>query len=138
MDLNKAQNKIRNAYITGIVISALLVATTLRSYVIGVPLAKVFMPYVAIVSTSVLTYGIYKRSRACTVTQFIGYLMVFVMALIALRREGINDNLSSFMETIGVIQLIIFLVSLYFVFEGIRGTFVYHKLIKSKTQSCLQ
>lgn len=138
MDLNKAQNKIRNAYITGIVISALLVAITLRSYVIGVPLAKVFMPYVAIVSTSVLTYGIYKRSRACTVAQFIGYLMVFVMALIALRREGINDNLSSFMKTIGVIQLIIFLVSLYFVFEGIRGTFVYHKLIKSKTQSCLQ
>ncbi|MFQ5685303.1 MAG: hypothetical protein ACE5GV_01455 [Candidatus Scalindua sp.] len=131
MDLNKAQKKIRNAYITGIVISALLVATTLRSYVIGAPLVDVFAPYIAIVGTSALTYGIYKRSCVCTVIQFIGYLAFFMVILITLRMEGTNDNLNSFIVTIGVIQLIVSLVSLYFVFEGIRGTFTHHKLTKN-------
>jgi len=61
-----------------------------------------------------MAYGIYKKSRLCAVLMFEYFLFSKVL----------NISLSSQLNAVGLMIGIFFL---YFMFQGIRGTYAYHK-----------
>jgi len=65
-----------------------------------------------------LAFGIYKKCRVCAVIMFAYFLI-----------NQLNISLSAVMIT----NIPLALVFLYYFFQGIRGTFYYHKLIDEKT-----
>ena len=64
-----------------------------------------------------LTYGIYKNSRICAVTMLIYFLSNKIYLAVTLKQAP------SFLAY----------VFIYFFFQGVRGTFAYHRLVQEKS-----
>jgi asparagine N-glycosylation enzyme membrane subunit Stt3 len=110
MNQEEAEKAIRNAWIAGIISG---VVTLLAIFFLaGFDLFNLID--VALIFG--LTFGIYKKSRAAAVIMLIYY----TISQILFRLE--QGTMSGIFLT---------LVFLYFYFQGIRGTFAYHKLIKA-------
>lgn len=64
-----------------------------------------------------LTYGIYKNSRTCAVIMLIYFLFSKIYMAVTLKQAP------SFLAYIFI----------YFFFQGVRGTFAYHRLMQEKS-----
>lgn len=114
MNIEKANRAIRDAWIAGIISAIINLVVSLGRFggqdIRG--LVDVFL-------ISGLTFGIYKKSRICALAMFV----YFVINKVILISEG---NMPT---NWGIMWVILFG---YIFFQGIRGTFVYHKIIKGK------
>jgi len=77
-----------------------------------------------------LTFGTYKRSRVCAVIMFIGWILLVAEKGIALVMGPIENKNLLLILTLAIVGIPFVGILAYFFFQGIRGTFVYHKLIK--------
>ncbi len=115
MDINKANTLIKEAWIVGVVLGGFnLFASFFGWY--GSNLWNLID--VAIVFG--LSFGIYKKSRTCALAMFIYLLINKIMML----SEGT-------LQSSGFLWAILFG---YAFFQGIRGTFAYHKIIRTLKQ----
>jgi serine/threonine-protein kinase len=107
--------KIKNAWVAGAVSSVVTLVMTLRAIAgNSVGGADVWwLTDVALIAG--LTFGIYRKSRACAV-------LMFVYFLISKGVQFAGGNIPVF----GVLLAIFFLV---FYFQGIQGTFAYRKAL---------
>ncbi len=118
MNLEKAQKLIRNAWIAGIVSGT----GTIIMMLIG--MASKDIGYFTIVDVLLfygLSFGIYKRSRACAIAM----VVYFIFGKIDFIIRRLEDVMGS---THGMIFTSVAIAFLYFYSQGVRGTFVYHKL----------
>jgi hypothetical protein len=120
-DIDKANNRIKIAYIGGF-ISALL---TLVVYIVRNDLAYMLDVIIALS----LTFGIYKKSRTCAVILIIYFTGFKVFQLYEAVLKG---NKATIIIIMGIIVASIFI---YCFVQGIRGTFAYHKLVKEEQGS---
>ena len=107
--------KIRNAWVAGLISAGVTLVVTLFA-IFGVSL----MGYTAwelldVVLILGLTFGIYKRSRVCAIVM----LVYFVISKIILISEGVKTN--------GLVTGVIFF---YYYWQGVSGTFAYHRYTK--------
>jgi serine/threonine-protein kinase len=113
------RKKIRNAWIAAIVSGSLTLLVTLVA-MSGSPIFG-FSAWMLIDVALIfgLAFGIYKKSRTCATV----LLVYFIISQILLRIET--------GQTSGLFMSIIFI---YFYWQGVSGTFAYHKL-KNYTQA---
>ncbi|MEE9399925.1 MAG: PH domain-containing protein [Dehalococcoidales bacterium] len=113
MDKDEANNAIKSAWIAGIIVGVIiLVVSLIPNTLFGLEgLIEVFIYFS-------LSFGVYKKSRACAVIFFIYFVSFKIFQLIALAdwKPGL-----------------LALVISFFLFQGIRGTFAYHRIIKAET-----
>ncbi|MBI5188679.1 MAG: hypothetical protein HZA07_06380 [Nitrospirae bacterium] len=114
MDIEKAEKAIRSAYIAGIISGVITLIVTLAA-IGGVSIMGFdIWNFLDVFFIFGLTYGIYKKSRACAITMFvyfIGSKLLFFSEL------GLSAG--------GLFGAILFG---YFFLQGIRGTLAYHSL----------
>ena len=122
-DLNKAQKKIRNACIAGIVPGAFFLFIVIVSSTINTHFSILIL---AIAVSFGLPFGVYKGSTTCAIILFMWNICVIVFVLM-LTYDIIRQGISSVYIGVGCVSFVL----LYFTFEGIRGTFTnsYHKSI---------
>ena len=114
-DLDKAENKIRKAYILGFVYATLFLVFSF----VKKPIQPDLIVTIGAVLLYGLSFGIYKRYRTCSIIMFIYDSFGFFLVMSA----GVMKGL------IFVIVIVsIKTAMLYIFFEGIRGTLTYHKL----------
>ena len=125
MDIEKANKAIKNAYIGGIGWGILILIFTLSNFA-PLDLLGAFVIFG-------LAFGIYKRSRICAVLMLILWILLVVDRGEVLVKVPIESkNLFSIL-TLAIVGIPFVGVLAYFFFQGIRGTIVYHKLIKVGT-----
>ncbi len=124
-DLNKALKKISNACILGLVPAGCFCfffivmpsisgnITNLESFFLAFPITAVLC---------VLPFGVYKRSRFCAIVMFM-LIVIVVACLFFFVCEISEDN------CVNIVAGCVSFTLLYFAFDGIRGTFTYHKLL---------
>jgi len=122
MDIKKANKAIKNAYICGIGWGLLILIFTMPNFV-PLDLLGAFVIFG-------LTFGTYKRSRVCAVIMFIGWILLVAEKGIALVMGPIENKNLLLILTLAIVGIPFVGILAYFFFQGIRGTFVYHKLIK--------
>lgn len=115
MDKDEANNAIKSAWIAGIIVGVIILAVSL---IPNTPfglwgLIEAFIYFS-------LTFGVYKKNRACAVIFFIYFVSFKIFQLIALGEWKP-----------GLLALVISI----FLFQGIRGTFAYHKIAKAELMS---
>jgi hypothetical protein len=76
-----------------------------------------------------LSFGIYKRSRACAIAM----VVYFIFAKIDFITRRLEDVVIG--STHGMIFTSVAITILYFYSQGVRGTIVYHKLTKNEQES---
>jgi hypothetical protein len=108
--------KIRIAWIAGVISTSLTLVITVLAMTGVRMLGFSAFQLIDVALMAGLTFGIYKKSRACAVAMFV----YFVLSKIVLLR---------FLGAFGIIQAIAFL---YFYGLGMVGTFQYHKLNPGK------
>ncbi|WP_375328730.1 hypothetical protein [Microcystis sp. BLCC-F210] len=108
LGLKKANNQIKTAWITGTISG---VMTLLGTLFLNIPDL-----FIDVVLTFGLSFGIYKKSRICAVIMF-GY---FIFSKILLWEILKGDPLG----------LIVSIAFIYFFWQGVQGTFAYHKITK--------
>ncbi len=122
MDLKKTQKHIRNAWIAGIFSGTGAIIMLLTK---NMPKEALYFAIVNVLLFYGLSFGVYKRSRACAIVIVVYYLFAKIILIITWSSEDVTN-------------LIIFtslaIAFLYFYSQGVRGTFVYHKLTKEKTR----
>jgi serine/threonine-protein kinase len=119
MTIEEANSGIRDAWVAGVIsIGATMIITL--SYITGLGngigwgnIDQVTLLDMAI--TAVLSFGIYKKSRACAILLFVYFIYMRIIM------PWMDENV-----LIGVPFTLIFL---YFIGKGVRGTIVYHKLV---------
>ena len=123
MDLNNAEKKIRNAWIASLILIVyfLYLMAGMLALINKEGIAKVMIVVLIITIISFgLTFGIYKKNKICTISMFV--CVIFFVAIEVLIQSQHLEDLRLFMAvSCGM---------LYYIFEGIRGTFTYHKLKK--------
>ena len=100
---------------------------TIKGDLTGEHILAVLVSLVYIYVASGLIFGTYKRSRICVTAMFILLTMAFANAMYNMCQEVLTTK----EPPNDMIIIVPFIVVLYFIFEGIRGTFAYHKLIKN-------
>ncbi|WP_019500964.1 serine/threonine-protein kinase [Pseudanabaena sp. PCC 6802] len=121
LTLDKAQTAIRNGAIAGAVQGALLVVITLASLGSSISarsannLAGNLIDILLIFG---LAFGVYQKNRICAVALFAYFVFGKLLQL--------------FTNQLPIAALILALVFGYFYFEGMRGTFSYYKLTRSR------
>lgn len=120
-ELQKAEKKIRNAWIAAFVSAGITLIIILLSLG-GNELIKGINAWgiVDVIFASGLAFGIMKKSRACAVILFIYFIINKIYLWV------LAGNVSGWW---------IALLFLFFFFEGIEGTFYYHKLSENKKSS---
>ena len=108
LGLKKANNQIKPAWITGTIVGVVTLLVTLF-------LNNPYM-FIDVVLTFGLSFGIYKKSRICAVIM-LGY---YIASRILLWEVLKGDPLS----------LILSIAFIYFFWQGVQGTFAYHKITK--------
>jgi hypothetical protein len=108
LGLKKANNQIKTAWITGTIVGVVTLLVTLF-------LNNPYM-FIDVVLAFGLSFGIYKKSRICAVIM-LGY---FIFSKILLW-EILKGN---------PIGLIVSIAFIYFFWQGVQGTFAYHKITK--------
>jgi hypothetical protein len=113
--LEKAIGDIKKAYIAGYLFSVIVMLASL-------PDIKVQFPIGALIVAG-LSYGIYKKSRACVVSLFILFII-----------PGIVGTIITIVERrwIYLFPALLFLFISYPLYKGIRGTYAYHNLVNEK------
>ena len=119
--LEKAQRKVRNAWIAGIVVGVVGFIMATVYYFLSVEssetmLSKIFLSLIIIG----LAFGIKKHSRTCAITIFIWFISAYFTSYVY---AIINKT-----STGSLVGVLISIVILYYAFEGIRGAFAYHSL----------
>ncbi len=116
MDIKKANRAIKGAWIVGIIAG---VATLVSSLTLGAtPYGLSALIDVFIIFS--LTFGIYKKNRACAVIFFIYFVGSKIFQLIAFGWWG---------------SLPFAVVFSIFLYRGILGTFAYHRIAKAELMS---
>jgi len=118
MTLEQANSGIKDAWVAGLIsIGATFIITL--SYITGLGngigwgnIDQITLLDMAI--TAVLSFGIYKKSRASAILLFIYFIYMRILL------PWMDENV-----LIGIPFALIFL---YFIFKGVRGTIAYHKL----------
>ena len=116
-DLDKAENKIRKAYILGFVYATLFLVFSF----VKKPIQPDLIVTIGAVLLYGLSFGIYKRNRVCAIIMIV-FFIIEKIDLITRRTEEMMGG------TGGIVFASVALVILVFFFEGMRGTFAYHKL----------
>jgi len=116
MDLVTAEKHIKRAWIIGIISGSLtllllLMASLGNDMLQGMGLDLWSLLDVALVFG--LTYGIYRKSRICAIVLFSYFILSKIYTMVEMGQLG---------------SLAISALFLYFLFQGIRGTWAYHKL----------
>ncbi|MBM4293481.1 MAG: hypothetical protein FJ126_01055 [Deltaproteobacteria bacterium] len=113
-DIQKANNKIKIAWIVGVIFGAFIALDLIfkmdlsyRNLIISVIGSGLFLG---------LSFGIYKKSRTCA------------MILFALPIASVIDGIVRG----GAFQVLFGIIFSYPFYQGVRGTFTYHKLIARK------
>ncbi|MFC1569088.1 hypothetical protein ACFL4L_02530 [bacterium] len=116
MDLEKALKKIKHATIAGLISGILTLIVTIIAIAANAQGQFAgFNDYFMIIDILLifgLTFGIHKKNRTCAVLMFLYFLISKI----------------SMVPAMGARSLLQGIFFLYFFFEGIRGTFAYHKL----------
>ena len=116
MNIEKANNAIKSAWIAGVISGTLTLILSLIG-AFGFDLWNLIDAFL----TFGLTFGIYKKNRACAIILFIYFVGDKIFALIQ----------SPATAATGIPMALVFG---YFFFQGIRGTFAYHRIRKSKNE----
>lgn len=115
MDKLKAQKSIRNAGIAGIIWCIIILIGLLKNPGLN---ANLF----SLILVIALTYGIFAKSRFCSIMMFIFFMFTIGIAVIVyFIKYGILNHMLYFFG--GIIFLGGFI---YFFINGIIGTFAYH------------
>jgi hypothetical protein len=121
--IKKAIKHIKTAWIAGITIGSLLIIFSIifllteEKPIYGLYITIYSLLIIGIsVTTFILSYGIYKKSRVCAIIMLISYVSKALESIIA----GSVGN------------ALIFIIISYFFFQGVRGTFAYHRLINEE------
>lgn len=123
MTLKQANKAIKDATVAGIITIIVTLMLTLI-YASGAGLAHLDVwNIIDIVVLSGLTYGIYRKSRACALIMPIYYLTLKTVL-------WVNEQ-----AFIGVPLALIFT---YFFWRGVQGTWAYHKLMQEPAAVALQ
>ncbi len=107
--LEKANNQIKAAWIAGTISGAITLLLTFSLNIPGL--------FIDVFLTFGLSFGIYKKSRVCAVIIFV----YFIFSKLVLW-ESLKGN---------PIGLIVSIVFVYFFWQGVQGTFAYHKITKT-------
>ena len=123
MDSKKVQRLIGNAGIAGILFGFLnliniLFATIFSKEALGT-LGFYFFGLVVVFLVLGLSYGIFKKSRACAIILFILLVITATVKLVG---------------SVQPLVLTMYILFGYFLFRGILGTFAYHKIMKQKQE----
>jgi hypothetical protein len=123
-DIARANKRIKQAWIVGVIGGVITLIATLLS-VAGVDILDVnIYVLIDVVLVFGLAYGIYRKSRVCAVIMFVYFVGTKILMLVESGRPS------------GLVMAALFG---YWFFQGIRGTFAYHKLeptakkLKAKT-----
>jgi hypothetical protein len=108
LGLKKANNQIKTAWITGTIVGVVTLLVTLF-------LNNPYM-FIDVVLAFGLSFGIYKKSRICAVIMLGYYIASRIF----------------FWETLkgNPLGLIVSIAFIYFFWQGVQGTFAYHKITK--------
>jgi hypothetical protein len=120
MDLKTVEKKIRGAWITGLVCGTITLTFSLLALFKNPVLLECYGTIDALIFYG-LSFGIYKRNRVCAIIMIV-FFIIEKIDLITRRTEEMMGG------TGGIVFASVALVILVFFFEGIRGTFAYHKL----------
>lgn len=115
-DLKQAKAKITRCVIAGLISCAMTLVLNFMLLDYG---AMDLWAYVDIFIALALTFGIYRKSRVCAISLFCFFLLSKVVIFMVIPEEAVRSLMMS----------IIFLVAYW---QGIQGTFAYHKLMKKK------
>jgi hypothetical protein len=74
-----------------------------------------------------LAFGIYKNSRICAIAMVVLVSYLFFRLIYVVRYGGFDRRWDVFEDSLDL-YICVGYALLYFTFEGIRGTFAYHKL----------
>lgn len=133
MDLIKAEKHIKNAVRVGyyiLIISVILIAYMFYDQTQDKP-----NPYHAIISLIILFALIYGTSRKIklSVILLFAYYLYDRVDILLFRIINYGPSYFSFKD---VVMVIIEIIISYYLFQGIRGTFAYHRLVnESKPES---
>ncbi|MFM7910222.1 MAG: hypothetical protein ACKPA9_35320 [Microcystis sp.] len=108
LGLKKANNQIKTAWITGTISG---VMTLLGTLFLNIPDL-----FIDVVLTFGLSFGIYKKSRICAVIMFGYYIASRIFFWEILKGNPLG--------------LIVSIAFIYFFWQGVQGTFAYHKITK--------
>jgi len=122
MDIEKANKAIKNAYIGGIGWGLLILFSTMPNFAL-LDLLGAFVIFG-------LAFGTYKRSRVCAVIMLILWILLVVDRATVLVKGPIESKNMFWILTLAIVGIPFVGVLSYFFFQGIRGTFFYHKLNK--------
>lgn len=109
----KANKAIKRAWIVGLIWAGLTLIAALISMSKGGSLWRL----VDVFLIFGLTFGIYRKSRICAVIIFVYCVVSIILSSINAGRPAVSAGM-------------VFL--LYFFFQGIRGTFAYHKITETE------
>lgn len=121
VDIDRAESKIKGAWMAGVAsgtVTLVFTIVAMRRNVWGFTISN--MGDVLLVFT--LAFGIYRRNRACAIFMVVYFLVAKV--LIWMRLAQMTD----IPKTVWVGYLLFTMLFCYFFFEGIRGTFAWHRL----------
>lgn len=124
LELNKANRKIAQAYIAAIVSGFITLCYTLISVVVGHSVLGIsIMNIIDVFLAFGLAFGIYKKSRECAVIMFIYFALSKVIMFTRLTLPLIIST------------TIVGLIFAYYYYQGIVGTFAYHRLQHNKDKN---
>jgi serine/threonine-protein kinase len=120
MDIEKAKKAIKIAWIAGIIVGVSTLVFTIiavaGSDVLGLGLDE--WAFVDIFLIFGLTFGIYKKNRVAALIMLIYF---------------VGSKIFVFIQSPAIGALPLALVLGYFFFQGVRGTFAYHRIVKAET-----
>jgi hypothetical protein len=109
--------KIKGAWVAGIISGCMTLLVTLLA-VAGVPILGADAWYfIDVVFLFGLTFGIYRKSRTCAVVMLVYFVVSKIITM---------------METGKPSGLLMGLLFAYFYFQGVVGTFAYHRFLKAQ------
>jgi hypothetical protein len=126
-DIAKANNNIKNAYIAGIFCATIsllspIISVNYRSKIAHTTIYDYGLLIDPIIIIG-LSFGIYKKNRYCAVIMFIYFIGYKLMQFY---------EMASQKEELSLIIIAVGLFFSYWFFQGMRGTFTYHKFLKKQ------
>lgn len=121
VDIDRAEGKIKGAWMAGVASGSVTLVFTLvamKRNVWGFTISN--LGDVLLVFT--LAFGIYMRNRVCAILMLVYFLVAKVFIWMRL------DLITDLPKGVWVGYLLFTMLFCYFFFEGIRGTFAYHRL----------
>jgi len=121
VNMEKATSAIKNAWIAGAISGVLTMIVALIG-AFGYDLWNLIDAFLILG----LSFGIYKKNRACAVILFVYWIGGKILQIVEL---GVQGQVGS---SIGTLPIAI--IFGYYFFQGIRGTFAYRRIVKEETK----